>query len=468
MCGPPHLAPPTLAGAPTHGPSRPRPSILAAVGDISCQYERRLRRGLNSTGRRSICETASETRRNGRNATLRRWLRPPAQRCRGAAMARRRAAVRRLRPAYAAHVPRQRLPWSTAVPARNNKGPREAARTAMLQKRNSPEAARARPAAFVWDDPFLLEEQLTRRSAWSATPPAPTPRTGSRRDPEAHRHERFDREIMTEMGALGLLGPTIPEDVRRRRRQLRRLRPDRARDRAGRLGLPLGDERAVVPRHAPDLRLRHRRAARAKYLPKLATRRVGRLLRPDRARRRLRPGAMVPARGRSTAATPPGAKTWITNAPIADVLVVWAKSDAHGGNPGLPAGEGHEGPRRAEDRGQVLPARLGHRHDPDGRGPRPGGEPAAARRGPRRPVRLPQPRALRHRLGRDGRRRVLLARRPRLHAGAQAVRPPARPDPAGAEEARRHADRDRARAAGRAPPRPADRRGPCARPSSSA
>ena len=46
----------------------------------------------------------------------------------------------------------------------------------------------------------------------------------------------------------------------------------------------------------------------------------------------------------------------------------------------------------------------------------PRGEPAAQREGPEGPVRLPQPRPLRHRLGLDGRGRVLLARRPQLHA----------------------------------------------------
>ena len=83
----------------------------------------------------------------------------------------------------------------------------------MLQKRNSPEAARAKPASFVWDDPFLLDEQLTdeermvRDAARDYAQDQLAPRVL-----EAHRHERFDREIMTEMGALGLLGPTIPEE----------------------------------------------------------------------------------------------------------------------------------------------------------------------------------------------------------------------------------------------------------------
>ena len=156
-----------------------------------------------------------------------------------------------------------------------------------------------------------------------------------------------------------------------------------------------------------------------------------------------------------------GAKNWITNSPIADVFVDLGEvRRPRRQDPRLPARDGHDGPRRAQDRGQVQLARLDHRHDPDGRGLRARGEPAAPRRGPRRPVRLPQPRPLRHRLGRDGRGRVLLARRAVLHARAQAVRPAAGADPADPEEARRHADRDRARPAGRAAPRPAVRRGP--------
>ena len=78
-------------------------------------------------------------------------------------------------------------------------------------------------------------------------------------------------------------------EVRLRRRQLHDLRPGRARGRARRFGLPLGDERAVLAGDASDLRLRHRRAAHE--VPAQARhRRMGRLLRPHRARPRLRSG----------------------------------------------------------------------------------------------------------------------------------------------------------------------------------
>jgi hypothetical protein len=130
---------------------------------------------------------------------------------------------------------------------------------AMLQKRNTPEIARAKPVAFAWEDPFLLDEQLTdeermvRNAARDYAQGSLAPRVL-----EAHRHERFDRAIMTEMGSLGLLGPTLPEDYGGAGASYVAYGP---RGGAGGLGLPLGDERAVKPRHAPDIRQRHRRAA---------------------------------------------------------------------------------------------------------------------------------------------------------------------------------------------------------------
>ena len=66
---------------------------------------------------------------------------------------------------------------------------------------------------FNWDDPLLLESQLTdeerqiRDAAHDYCQENLQPRVLS-----AFREERFDREIMNEMGELGLLGPTIPEE----------------------------------------------------------------------------------------------------------------------------------------------------------------------------------------------------------------------------------------------------------------
>ena len=199
-----------------------------------------------------------------------------------------------------------------------------------------------------------------------------------------------------------------------------------------------------------------------KYLPKLATGEwVGcfGLTEPDHGSD---PGGM-----KTRAVTVPGgfklsgSKMWITNSPIADVLVIWAKLDG-GAIRGFILERGMEGHRDAEDRGQVQPARLGDRraimledvfvpvenHD------------AQCRR-PRRSVRLPQQRPLRHRLGRHGCRRILLEAGAQLHAGPQAVRPAAGRHPAHPEEARRHADRDRARPPGLRAGRPPQGQGPC-------
>ena len=66
---------------------------------------------------------------------------------------------------------------------------------------------------FQWDDPLDLTSASPRRSGWSARRPAPTPARSCCRGWSAPSpQERFDREIMTEMGALGFLGPTLPED----------------------------------------------------------------------------------------------------------------------------------------------------------------------------------------------------------------------------------------------------------------
>ena len=78
---------------------------------------------------------------------------------------------------------------------------------------NTPETARAKPPALNWEDPFLLEDQLTederlvRDSARAYADEALATRIL-----EANRHENFDRNILNEMGELGLLGSTIPEE----------------------------------------------------------------------------------------------------------------------------------------------------------------------------------------------------------------------------------------------------------------
>ena len=77
---------------------------------------------------------------------------------------------------------------------------------------NTPELARTKPPALNWEDPFLLEDQLTedeRLIRDSAR--AYADESLATRVLEANRNEVFDRDIMREMGQLGLLGATIPE-----------------------------------------------------------------------------------------------------------------------------------------------------------------------------------------------------------------------------------------------------------------
>jgi len=202
----------------------------------------------------------------------------------------------------------------------------------MLHKRNSPETARAKPASFAWEDPFLLEEQLTeeermvRDAARDYAQDRLAPRVL-----EANRHERFDREIMTEMGGLGLLGPTIPEEFGGAgagyvsygliAREVERV------DSGYRSAMSVQSSLVMHPIFAYGTD-----EQRAKYLPKLASGEwVGcfGLTEPDHGSD---PGSMVTrARKVDGGYSLSGAKTWITNAPIADVFVVWAKSDAHDG-----------------------------------------------------------------------------------------------------------------------------------------
>ncbi len=314
---------------------------------------------------------------------------------------------------------------------------------------------------FDWADPFDLEHQLTdeerlvRDTAENYAQEKLQPRVTS-----AYLDERFDREIMSEMGELGLLGATVPEEYGGAglgyvsygliARAVERV------DSGYRSACSVQSSLVMYPIFAYGSEEQRR-----KYLPKLARGEfVGcfGLTEPDSGSD---PGSMR-TRAEKTADgyRITGTKMWITNSPIADVFVVWAKSEAHGGKiRGFVLEKGMAGPQRAEDQGKALAPRLDHRRDRDGqcRGRR--RRAAAQRRGPQGPVRLPQPRALRHRLGLDGRRRGLLRRRAAIHARPQAVRPAPRLQPARAAEARQHGDRDHAWPAGGAPRRPPARRG---------
>ena len=179
---------------------------------------------------------------------------------------------------------------------------------------------------FPWDDPLLLDDQLTqdermiqdaaRQYAQQKLMP---------RVLEANRHERFDREIMTEMGALGMLGATLPPEygcagVNYASYGLMAREVERV-DSGYRSAMSVQSSLVMHPIHAYGTE-----EQRAKYLPKLASGEwVGcfGLTEPDHGSD---PGSMATrAEREGDGYRLNGEKTWITNAPIADVAVVWAK-----------------------------------------------------------------------------------------------------------------------------------------------
>lgn len=197
---------------------------------------------------------------------------------------------------------------------------------------NSPETARSKPPELVWEDPFLLEDQLSeeermiRDTARDYCQDRLQPRVL-----EANRHEVFDRDIMTEMGDLGLLGSTIPEqyggvDANYVSYGLVAREVERV-DSGYRSAMSVQSSLVMHPIFAYGTD-----EQREKYLPKLARGEwVGcfGLTEPDHGSD---PGGMLTrAKSVDGGYSISGAKNWITNSPIADVFVVWAKSDAHDG-----------------------------------------------------------------------------------------------------------------------------------------
>jgi glutaryl-CoA dehydrogenase len=181
---------------------------------------------------------------------------------------------------------------------------------------------------FQWDDPFLLDDQLSederlvRDTARAYAQDKLMPRVIP-----AFREERFDRDIMYELGELGLLGATIPEEYGGAgvnnvcyglaAREIERV------DSGYRSAMSVQSSLVMHPIQAYGSQ-----AQREKYLPRLATGEwVGcfGLTEPDYGSD---PGGMA-ARAVKTSGgfRLSGAKTWITNAPIADVMIVWAKLD---------------------------------------------------------------------------------------------------------------------------------------------
>ena len=210
----------------------------------------------------------------------------------------------------------------------------------------------------------------------------------------AWREEKVDKELLPEMGALGLLGPTIPEEyggaglgyvaygLIAREIGARRFR------------LSLDAVGAVVAGDAPDLRLRQR-GAEEEVSAQARQGRADRLLRPDRAGLRLRSGLDGDAR-REGAERLQAQRRQDVDLERADRRPRRRLGEARRQNPRLHRRARHQGLLDAEGRGQAVAAHLGHRRDRAGRRRRAGGQSAAERVGPRRSVRLPQHGALRH------------------------------------------------------------------------
>ncbi|MFY0623812.1 MAG: acyl-CoA dehydrogenase [Pelagimonas sp.] len=195
-------------------------------------------------------------------------------------------------------------------------------------------APQSRPqlASFKWDDAFLLEDQLNedermiRDAARAYAEDKLMPRVT-----EAFAKEETDPEIFREMGEMGLLGTTVPEAYGGLgagyvtyglvAREVERI------DSGYRSMMSVQSSLVMYPIYAYGTE-----EQRMKYLPKLASGEwIGcfGLTEPDAGSD---PGGMkTTAKKTDGGYVLNGSKMWISNAPIADVFVVWAKSDAHDG-----------------------------------------------------------------------------------------------------------------------------------------
>ncbi len=181
---------------------------------------------------------------------------------------------------------------------------------------------------FDWSDPLLLEEQLTdeERSIQNSTREYAQDKLMPR-VLMANREERFDREIMNEMGELGLLGATLPQkyggaNVSHVAYGLIAREVERV-DSGYRSAMSVQSSLVMHPIHAYGTE-----AQRERWLPGLAS---GELIgcfglsEPDHGSD---PGGMLSRAEKADGGyLLTGNKTWITNSPIADVAVVWAKLD---------------------------------------------------------------------------------------------------------------------------------------------
>src|SRR5580698_2666477 len=195
-------------------------------------------------------------------------------------------------------------------------------------EKREPKGAQIKDAAFKWDDPLDLESQLTeeermvRDTARDYAQEKLFPRVLA-----ANREGNFNPDIIREMGALGLLGSTIPQEYGGAglgyvcygliAREIERV------DSGFRSLMSVQSSLVMQAIYAYGSE-----AQRRNYLPKLATGElVGcfGLTEPDHGSD---PGSMVTRAEKVPGGySLTGAKTWITNTPVADIAVVWAKLD---------------------------------------------------------------------------------------------------------------------------------------------
>ena len=187
-------------------------------------------------------------------------------------------------------------------------------------------------SGFNWEDPLLLAQQLsTEERQISEAARAYCQQELQPRVLTAYREERFDRKIFTEMGELGLLGATVAEEYGGAglnhvaygliAREVERV------DSGYRSAMSVQSSLVMYPIEAYGSE-----EQKKKFLPKLATgEMVGcfGLTEPDHGSD---PGSMnTRAKKVDGGYLLTGQKMWITNSPIADIAVVWAKSEAHEG-----------------------------------------------------------------------------------------------------------------------------------------
>jgi len=198
----------------------------------------------------------------------------------------------------------------------------------VLAEKHEPKIVQIKDAAFKWDDPLDLEGELTeeermvRDTAHDYAQEKLFPRVLA-----ANREGNFNPDIIREMGALGLIGSTIPPEYGGAglgyvasgliAREIERV------DSGFRSLMSVQSSLVMHPIYAYGSE-----AQRRKYLPKLATgEMVGcfGLTEPDHGSD---PGSMVTRAEKIDGGYRlTGAKMWITNAPVADIAVVWAKLD---------------------------------------------------------------------------------------------------------------------------------------------